>query len=354
MIELIKYDNPDRWNSIVDGFLRSDVYYRCEYATSFMNNEDGIPYLLYYQSEKSRLCYPVVEKDIADFSGFRGNLERGHFFDWNTPYGYGGPLSDVDELDIDEQAQFIEELYELAKSRNVVSQFIRFHPLLQNQKVCNEVIENVYIKDTIYIDLITSDDLMQQMDSKNRNLIRKAIKSDIVIVHDKGQLYKEFMKIYEATMNRDEARDFYYFPESYYQFINEEMSKETEYFYAFKDENMVAASMFFYDEKVMHYHLSGNYVEYRTFAPTNLLIYAAANWGREQGCTALHLGGGIGVEDSLFHFKKQFNKNGRVNFYIGRTVFEKGKYDELLRKRKDINENFDMNNSYYIQYRKPE
>lgn len=353
MIELIPYNEVKKWNTIVDSYKKADVYFKCEYAVSFMENEDGVPYLLSYQGENGRLCYPIVEKDISNFSKFRDILEKGKYFDWNTPYGYGGPLSEGDAFCEEEQNRFKNELFELAKSRNVVSQFLRFHPLLQNQTVCDKAIENVYIKDTVFIDLDTDDDLLVQMDSKNRNLIRKAQKSDIIIEHDKGTRVEDFMKIYETTMDRDNATDFYYFPKSYYDYMSKNMSNETEYFYAFKDGVMVAASIFFYSGDSMHYHLSANLVDYRTYAPTNLLLYTAANWGRENGMKKLHLGGGVGVEDSLFHFKKQFNKNGRIAFYIGRNIFDQEKYNELLQLRKRNCEEFDVNNSYYIQYRNP-
>lgn len=351
MIELIRYEQKEKWNKTVDSYSGADVYYKCEYAESFMQNEIGIPYLLSFESDGCRFCYPIVEKDIADFVKFKGRLNKGELFDWNTPYGYGGPLCDSTSLTEKQQQVFKSELYKLAAERKVVSQFIRFHPLLQNQTVCDKAIENVYIKDTIFIDLDTEEDLLVQMDSKNRNLIRKAQKNGIIITHDKGEHIEEFMRIYAITMDRDNATDFYYFPKSYYGYMKQNMSNETEYFYAYKDGKMVAASIFFYNKSSMHYHLSANLVEYRTFAPTNLLLYEAANWGRAKGIKKLHLGGGVGVEDSLFHFKKQFNKNGRIGFYIGRNIFDLNGYNKLLQLRKSICGDFDIDNSYYIQYR---
>ena len=353
MIELIKFDNSKKWNRIVNSYINKDVYYLCEYAISFMESEGGTPYLINYEGDDCRLCYPIIEKDIADFPEFKGVLEKGLYFDWNTPYGYGGPLADKN-FTIEQQEIFKQELFNLAKSRNVISQFVRFHPLLQNQMVCNKAIENTYIKDTIFIDMDTSDDLMVQMDSKNRNLIRKAIKNEVVIKHDKGEYLDEFIDIYNKTMEHDNARGFYYFPKSYYEYMKKTMSNETEYFYAFKDGNMIAASIFFYKNKYMHYHLSANSLEYRTYAPTNLILYTAAKWGKEKGVKALHLGGGIGDKDSLFHFKKQFNKNGRIGFYIGRNIFEPEIYKKLLKLRHEVNVEFDVDNQYYIQYRKPE
>ena len=353
MIELIEYTDNLRWNNIVSSYQNKDTYYECEYATSFMEIEDGIPYLLYYRDIDCNLCYPIFEKDISKFEAFEGKLPLKKYYDWNTPYGYGGPLTNHN-FNSFQQQKFKEELFQVAYERNVISQFIRFHPLLQNQNVCKEVIENNYIKDTIFINLDTEEDLMVQMDPKNRNLVRKAIKNNVEIRHDNGKMMDEFIRIYEITMDRDNARSFYYFPKSYYNYMKEHMGNETEYFYAFKDGKMIASSIFFYNQNYIHYHLSGNLVDYRTYAPTNLLIYTAANWAREQGIKALHLGGGVGVEDSLFHFKKQFNKEGRISFYIGRNIFNLERYKELVCERQKLNPKFDINNTYYIQYRKPE
>ena len=351
MIQLIKI-NDNRWNEIVYSFTNYDTYYTKEYVQSFCLNEDGTPFLIFFRTENVRLCYPIMEKDISNFAPFRGLIENNRYFDWNTPYGYGGPLSNRDLTNC-EQELFFEELKAIAKERNVVSQFIRFHPMIKNQNVCKDVIENIYLKDTIYIDLNNNEDLMNQMDGKNRNLIRKAIKNGVSVFHDKGDNLSDFINIYNETMVRDCARDFYFFSQEYYQFLKEYMSEQIEFFYAVKDDVIVAASIFFILNGQMHYHLSGNLVEYRTFAPTNLLLYEAAKWGRENGCFSLQLGGGVGIEDSLFHFKKQFNKNGRVGFFLGRNIFDKEKYDMLLSVRKENDINFDINNTYYIQYRKP-
>ena len=354
MIELISYRENKKWNRIISSFPLADTYFSCEYATSYMESVKGVPYLLNYENNGVRIAYPIIEKDVSDFSAFKGAIDKGIYFDWNTPYGYGGPLTNLENIDIRDQLIFRKELYAFAKERNIVSQFVRFHPIIKNHLICPYVIDSMYVKDTIYIDLTTENDLMCQMESKNRNLLRKAIKNNVLITHDKGEKIQEFMYIYNKTMDRDNASSFYYFPKSYYEYLKNNMSNETEYFYAYKDGNMIAASIFFYKNKSMHYHLSANLVEFRTFAPTNLILYVASNWGRDMGMSTLHLGGGVGIEDSLFHFKKQFNKNGRVGFYIGRSIFMPDKYNYLLEERKNLEEGFEKDNQYFIQYRKPQ
>jgi hypothetical protein len=64
------------------------------------------------------------------------------------------------------------------------------------------------------------------------------------------------------------------------------------------------------------------------------------------------LGGGLSENDSLFGFKKQFNKNGRLPFYVGRTIFIRSVYDYLLGVRKQLDAEFDPNNDFLIQYRR--
>ena len=105
------------------------------------------------------------------------------------------------------------------------------------------------------------------------------------------------------------------------------------------------------DSNFIHYHLSGSDWEYRKYSPNNLLLYEVACWANKKGIKKMHLGGGMSANDSLFGFKKQFNKNGRVKFYIGRTIFDSEKYKYLMEIRSKSDDKFDMNNNYMIQYR---
>ena len=101
----------------------------------------------------------------------------------------------------------------------------------------------------------------------------------------------------------------------------------------------------------MHYHLSTSDRRYQRLA-TNLLLYEAACWGCENGYESFHLGGGLGSkEDSLYKFKKAFNKNSETYFSIGKKIFDQGKYDELVNMRKRFNHNC-ANTNFFPQYRK--
>jgi lipid II:glycine glycyltransferase (peptidoglycan interpeptide bridge formation enzyme) len=190
------------------------------------------------------------------------------------------------------------------------------------------------------------------MDSKNRNMVRKAQKAGIKVVKKPLDNYQEFYEMYCETMRQHDAEDYYTFSEKYFEFMSGSLNDNAALFYAMLDGNPVGGSVFLFNKKAIHYHLAGMYPEYRNLAVGNLLLYEAAVWAAENGIARLHLGGGLNGNDSLFGFKKQFNKNGRLPFYVGRTIFIRPVYDYLLGVRKQLDAEFDPNNDFLIQYRR--
>lgn len=363
-MEVISTADADKWNKVVKRFPHWDIYYLNEYARSLEIHGDGEGYLIHFSYNDNsntcgdaqggcELCYAVMKNDIGEDTRFSKILPRGKWFDLETPYGYGGFLLQGTFSEYVRLA-FENEMMNYARRNNIVSQFVRFYPVYRNDIPYSKLTHSrvKYLKDTIYIDTTNEDDIMKQMDSKNRNMVRKAVKCGITIFHDKGKHLDEFIKIYEATMNHNEASSYYYFKRSYYEYLIEHMKEHIEFFYSVYENKIIGASIFFYNQEFMHYHLSGIYIEYRSLAATNLLLYEAAKWANRQGIRLLHLGGGIEAEDSLFGFKKQFNKDGRLPFFVGRTIYDEKAYQTLLAIRKQEDSDFDENNGFMIQYRR--
>ncbi len=345
------YKQASEWDEYVKSFPDWDVYYLCEYAVSFMLHGDGEPLLLCYEDGQARMCYVVMKNDIAGCSFFKNSLPYGKYFDFATPYGYGGPLADG-EFPAGSQKRFAEQLSSFCEENGIVSQFIRFHPLLGNHIYFTDVSENAYSRDTVYIDTSSEDAIYANLDSKNRNMVRKAQKLGIRIINRPIDDYKAFYEIYHETMRRNNADDYYFFNEKYFSYLKDSLKDYATIFYAMAEDKPVSGAIFLFNEKNMHYHLAGTYRENRNLAAGNLLIYETAVWACKNGITRLHLGGGLTENDGLFGFKAQFNKNGRLPFYIGRTIFNSSAYNFLLRKRKELDPDFDVNSGYLIQYRR--
>jgi len=349
-LEIISFYEKDKWNSIVKSFDMHDVYYLNEYVSAFRYTNDGKPLLIYYRGDEMRLCYVVQQSDIAESVKFSGLLQQGKYFDWSTPYGYGGPLTD--SYAEKEVRYFFNLINCYCKSNNIVTQFIRFHPLLQNARAFGDSCDLRKLKNTVFIDTYDIDTIYTNMHSKNRNMVKKAQKNSIEIITDSSKEAKTaFFEIYKSTMQRNDASEYYYFSQ---MFFDDMISNLAEYYTLFSAKfggKIISSAIIMHCNGNLHYHLSASLREYMHLAPNNLLLYTAACWGAENGFTRFHLGGGVGMEDGLYSFKKSFNKNGLIDFYIGRNVFCKEIYKELLDIRTATNSEFNPNNNNLIQYR---
>jgi len=350
LLAIYTREDKNAWNNYVKTYANWDIYYLYEYAYSFMLHGDGEPLLLAFENGSERFCYVVMQKDITTSDKFSGLLAEEAYYDWETPYGYGGPLTNG-TISIASQKIFWQEIKQHCTQNRIVSQFVRFHPLLKNHAAIPEVIETRYMRDTIYIDTASPELIMRNMDSKNRNMVRKAIKSGVVIEHRDVADYQDFIPMYQETMEKNGADPYYLFDKAYFDSLG--MMKENAcILYAMLDGEPISSSILFYNDRYMHYHLSGSCTECRKYSPSNLLLYEAACMASRMGIKQFHLGGGMSPEDSLFGFKKQFNKSGRVPFVVGRTIFDPKAYKELLYIRKEQNPEFDVENSFMIQYRR--
>ena len=77
---------------------------------------------------------------------------------------------------------------------------------------------------------------------------------------------------------------------------------------------------------------------------------AIIKWAKAKGLKRFILGGGYGEDDGIFKYKKSFSPNGIHKFYIGKKIFDRDKYDELIKIR-NSDLSFDKDTLYFPQYR---
>lgn len=349
-LEIIPFEKRENWDAIVRSFPRYDVYYLSGYVSAFRYTGDGDPLLLSYRGEKLRLCYVVQQRDIAGSPSYGGILEQGRYFDWSTPYGYGGPLTDG--FDGREVGDFFRQLNDYCRSARIVSQFIRFHPLLQNHKVFEGSCELWKNRQTVFIDTADQTVINANLESRCRGAVRKALKNHIRIENGQSEeARRTFVRLYYDTMHRRNAADYYYFSEEFFSDFFANTADCCRLFYAMLDDETICSAIILYCNGRMHYHLSAAQRESLSLSPNNLLLYTAACWGAENGYRQFHLGGGVEPQDSLFLFKRSFHKKGLADFYIGRNIFWEEAYRELLDIRAASDKDFRPDNGRLIQYR---
>lgn len=341
-MQIFNMNQAKEWDYLVQSFTNYDVYYLSGYVKAFQIHGDGEPQLFYYDEKGLRGIYVYMKRKTA--------IEG--VFDSITPYGYGGFLLEGDTSEENVKALWTAYVDRM-KEENIVDNFVRYHPVLANavpMKTCSDVID---LGKTVAMDLTSEEVIWKNIHSKNRNMIRKAEKNGIVIKHGQGlELFDDFIKIYNATMDKDNAEAYYYFKPEFYKSIHEDLKDNYEMFWAEYEGKIIAMSVMIFANGRLNYHLSGSDLQYRNLAPSNLLLYKAAIWGMEKGMKTFHLGGGVGSgEDNLYKFKIAFNRFSDCQFSIAKHIFDQSKYDELVEERASRDTNFDRENKFFPLYR---
>ncbi len=347
----IKFCETEKWNNIVKTFDNYDVYYLNEYVKAFKINGDGEPILIYFENNTTKAINVVMKRDIAKSIHFKDIIKENMYFDLTTPYGYGGFLVDGDDI------ENLSKVYsEFCYHNNYICEFVRFHPLLKNWQGLQVLYTIIYKGNTVCIDTSSQKRIYSDITSKNRNMIRKAQKSGIETYWSRDiSIIKVFIDMYNQTMDKNNADEYYYFSNEFYLSILNDMKYNSMWFYTKINGEIASIAIFMFCNQNMHYHLSATREKYLQLAPTNLLLYEAALWACENGYKKLHLGGGVGSQpDTLYKFKKAFSKNSDQEFYIGQRVFNEKIYRELVEIRKSEEIVFDENNnaiSFFPSYR---
>lgn len=234
-------------------------------------------------------------------------------------------------------------------NKKIVSEFIRLNPLLNNYKLYNSEYEIINISKTVYMKLDNSEQIWNDLESRCRNTIRKAQKNNLVIKSgfDKKML-EEFINIYNETMNRDNAESYYLFNKAFFESIFNNLKKFAKIYTVYFEDKAINSSIIMFNGKNAHYHLSGTLSEYMSLGANNFALYEIALDLCNMGYKKFHLGGGYGGDSSpLLKFKKSFNKNGELDFYIGKRIYNIEIYNKLCALR-----NIDNTESFFPAYRK--
>lgn len=321
LIKVLNTDS-DEWNEYINKLPLhlKDIYFKSEYYSLYEKCNDGLGTLFVYEEENNLAIYPFLINVIE-----RYELNK-NYYDIETAYGYGGPIVNTnDRVFIN---NFEKAFKDYCNKNNIIAEFIRFHPLLNNHKIFKDNIEIIHNRTTTFIDLnktieeIWNDDII----SKNRNVIRKAERSGLTVNLDSN--LNDFKQVYQITMNKVNASKKYYFNEEYFDHLNK---VEHICISVNKDNVTIASAIFLKYKDFFHYHLAGSLKEYLKYSPNNLLLWSAIKYAKDNKFAKFHFGGGLtdSLSDNLYKFKKSFCKN-TADFYIGKRIHNKEIYDYLI------------------------
>ena len=307
---------PDTWNEVLEELGFVDVYLTREYVEASTLLEPGRPLFL----RTDQAVFPAILREGPT--------------DVITPYGYGGPVGPA----------FWVPYTDWCRANGVVTTFVRFHPLYANQREAGRDVHVQPLAGTVAWRLDEEGDLFERMHRHHRRVVRKALSAGVEAT---AQLAPEslagFVALYERTMERQEAEDFYYFPPEYWRALETSLRGHVVLFEAGDDAKLLCL----HAPPWLHYHLGASSDAGRKLGASTLLFLEAARWAQELGYTRFHLGGGVGgARDSLHEFKLRFDPGGEVEAAIGKAIHDREAYRRLAGPEAGVD-------GFFPAYRRP-
>ena len=314
-----------RWNEVLDSFPRTlrDIYFAPDYLGLHVPPQKGRALLFVFRKDHRQWLYPFLIEPIHNFGA------GGGFFDINAPYGYGGPLSNTDD------EHFLADAHSAftawCQSQSVVAEFVRLHPLIDNQRWLDPQATVLCDRETVSLDLSRFEVCQLPYDTATCYMLRRASRLDCNIsVRQAEDTFEQFVGLYLETMASLGAEDYYYFDPAYFGGLQKLVQRTGWLVVAEAADGWVAASLFLRGANWLHYHLAAARPDRRLPGIANLLIHTAAQVGHESGLSLLHLGGGrtASPQDNLLKFKATMAPN-RHQFRIAKRVHRPAVHLEL-------------------------
>ena len=317
-----------RWDDLVDASPAPDVYYRPGYCGAYEEAGHGRATAVVTDGA----VFPLLVRPLP--FGEEG-------FDAVTPYGYGGLLPRAEGSD---PASAVRQLRDWCATNGVVSCLLRLHPLLGGPGQLSGI-DDADVEIHEHGPTTAVDPRRTAAETGRLEGMSKGRKADLTIARRELRLdwgsdeeaLDSFRRVYDDTMQRVGAGEFYLFPPEYYRALADGLGERFGVALARRGDEVVGAAIFLADRRFAHYHLSGTTDAGRELKAGTLVVHAGAEWARERGCELLHLGGGTSGADSLFAFKKSFG--GETYTYSYATlVADRERYDALVARRGEEDE----------------
>jgi hypothetical protein len=334
-------DNETEWDEAIKQFEDIDSYYSYEYGNLFAKREKGKLFAAYFINNTTKIFYPFIKRTVL--------FEDRDIFDIVTPYGYGGPFIEGYASGVN---HFYKDFSDYCNKNGIITETIRFHPLIWNHNSFKNIIDVQYIRQTTTVSLIPPlEKIRENYSEMNKRNIKKAKRNAIhcYVAEKSLENIKIFSDMYKETMDRNHAGNFYYFDDSFFmeQLKDTGISKNFLLFAKYSDQ-IIAGVIVMVGQKFSHYHFGASKAGFLDLRPNNLLFDYMIEFSKSMGTTSLHLGGGYQENDGLYKFKSSFSNNNNSPYYIGRKIHNLSIYTEIMEKFK---KNYEVDEDYFPAYR---
>ena len=331
-VEILTSADQDRWWQYFH--LLPENYQHIHFAPNYHrlleSNDDGQARLFVNVLDDSLFFYPFMLRKIDRIGDRKIDLD---YHDITSVFGYTGPLI------INNSEQFFANsqtaLKEYFDSHNIISEMIRYNPIIQNHKNYSASgLKNVAIKEYVYIDFPDEpEELSSIYSSRLQTYLNKAERMDFDIEFSRAKkdVY-DFFDLYYQHMQDIDVDNYYLFSSDYFDRLFELIQNHGYLVFSRENGQMVAGLIFLEYKHTAYYHHGARNTDVDNSGLVNKYLFHRVFLRQiEKGLKNCLLGGGASdsAQDSLLKFKKFFT-NRSSNFVIGKRVVDRQKYDRII------------------------
>jgi len=292
------------------------------------------PRLYVVELDGATICYPLLLRPLA---GLPFEVTTEAKWDACTP-DFTGPLMFGGKSEL--AAAFPASRSTLFQREGIVAEFAHLHPWVQADKMFQE--DCVYNREIVWVDVSLDPEILwrDHFEHSCRKNINRAEKEGVRVFTGSSEDHiREFHRVYCETMNRNNAESSYYFPCEFFKAVREELPENSRFVLAEYRDQIVAATLYLYDDHDVFSFLGGADAAFQHVRPTNAVIWKTIRWAHEAGKKRLILGGGYKPDDGIFRFKSSFSRF-RQPFYVYTRIHlhqDYGRFEQRCREFHGLN-----------------
>lgn len=329
-IEVLDFNNLDKWHHYLLQLPLSqqDIFFSPEYYSFCESLGHGKANCFVLQNGKDIVMYPFLKNSVNKL-GF--DLSE-QYFDVQGVYGYNGVITNSNSV------EFIKGFFacfdEYCNKNNIIAEFLRINPILPNFLLFRNNFQIIHDRNNVNVNLLNNNIFDNEYEYSTRKNVRKAISNGLNFASFFGNEISEselesFSMIYNHTMKRNNAEEFYYFDIDYFKDLSYYLGKKALFVFVLLDNNYISCELVLLGSITAYSFLGGTLSEYFNFRPNDFLKHNTICLLKNLGFHNFILGGG---DEGIFRYKKSFSKKGVIPFYIGKKIHNQVIYNGVVRQ----------------------
>jgi hypothetical protein len=308
-----------------------DVYFLSPWLLMWQRRGDGRAMAAVYQDANGLILYPFLLRELSTVPVLGD--EFAGLYDVSTPFGFGGPLVEHQTQD-EAVAAFRVAFAAWCQAHDVVSEFVRFHPLLDTRLPFERHMEVEEVGQIVWCRFDRGACRVEdQLNQTARRNVRYALDAGLSCkIETSAAAYERFGELYVDNAARRRAPLTERFDAAHFLALRDALGPAQALFGVRLEGELVAGALFLRGADFAHFHVMAANRRLASLRPANLVFFEALQWARGLGVSAIGLGGGDRGDDELLRFKSGFAQL-RAPSFVGRAIHLPQHYIRASKRR---------------------